>query len=107
MSALDPPCHDGKFVFLSKPRILRDLDESLIVEVDIVQTTIVFRRRDNAIAYQGAFVDVTHDDRVHRVKYVHDVDAELVTQAQDRALDACAAYDGEPQTERKPERVTS
>ena len=106
MPAVDPSHDSGKYLYLSKPRIIVDLDESLIVEVDVVQTTIVFRHRDNAIAYQGAFVDVTHDDRVHRVQYVHDVAAELGQQAHDRALDACAAYDG-PQTERKPERGTS
>lgn len=100
MSALDPTCQDGKFVFLSKPRILRDLDESLIVEVDVVQTTIVFRRKD-AIEFCGSYRDVTHDDRVHRVRYEHDVPAEVLTLARDRALDACAAYDVEPPTERR------
>ena len=100
MDPVDLTCLHGKSVFLSKPRILRDLDESLIVEVDVVQTTIVFRRKD-AIAFVGAYRDVTHDDRVHRARYEHDVPAEVLTLARDRALDACAAYDGEPPTERK------
>jgi hypothetical protein len=38
---------------------------------------------------------------VHRVRYVHAVPSELVTQAQDRALDACAVHDGAPVTERR------
>lgn len=101
MIPLDPPCLDGKYVFLSKPRTQQNLDESVTCEVDVVLTTLVFRRQKDApIAYSGAFVDVWIDDRVTRVPYVHEVHGTLVSQAQDRALDACAAYDVEPQTER-------
>ena len=101
MIPVDPPCLDGKYVFLSKPRTLQTLDGSVTVEVDVVLTTLVFRRKDDPIAFCGAFVDVWHDDRVTRVPYVHVVDGALVSQAQARALDACAEHDVEPPTERK------
>lgn len=105
MSALDPPCLDGKEVFLSKPRILHNLDESLIVEIDAdldVKVTLVFRRRTNEpIEFVGPYRDTKHGDRVHRARYPHDVAAELVQQARDRAIDACAEHDGEPLTQRR------
>lgn len=102
MSALDPPRLDGKYVFLSKPRTLVNPDGSVTAEVDVVLTTLVFRRNTNApIAFCGAFVDVWHDDRVTRVPYVHEVHGALVSQAQDRAFVACAEYDGEPPTQRR------
>ena len=102
MIPLDPPCQDGKYVFLSKPRVQVYLDESMTTEVDVVVATLVFRRRTNEpIAYSGAFVDVWIDDRVTRVPYVHEVHGALVAQAQDRAIDACAEHDREPQTERR------
>lgn len=105
MHGLDLPCLDGKEVFLSKPRILVNLDESLTVEIDLdldVKVTLVFRRRTNEpIEYSGPFRDTSRHDRVHRARYPHDVAAELVRQAQDRALDACAEHDREPQTERR------
>lgn len=100
MIPVDPPCLDGKFVFLSKSRVQVNLDQSMTIEVDVVLATLVFRRKDDLTAFCGAFVDVWHDDRVTRVPYVHDVDGALVSQAQDRALDACAEHDVEPQTER-------
>ena len=101
MPALDPPCLDGKTVFLSKPRILVNLDESLIVEVDVVITTLVFRRKDDALDYRGAFRDTTHDGRVHRARYVHELPGDVLSLARDRALDACAEHDGEPPTQRR------
>ena len=105
MSALDPPCPRGKDVFLSKPRTLVNLDESLNVEIDVdldVKVTLVFRRRTNEpIVFVGPYRDTMHGDRVHRARYPHDVAAELVQQAQDRALDACALHDGAPTTERR------
>lgn len=106
MSALDPPCPRGKEVFLSKPRVLVNLDESLIVDVDVMvedgAITLVFRRKqDTAIEYCGAFRGTSHDDRVHRVRYVHELPVDLLTLARDRALDACAEHDAEPLTERR------
>lgn len=101
MSALEPPCLDGKGVFLSKPRVLVNLDESLIVEVDVVLTTLVFRRKQGAIDYRGAFRDTKHGDRVHRAQYVHELPDKLVSLAKDRAIDACAEHDREPPTERR------
>ncbi len=102
MSGLDLTCLDGKYVFLAKPRTLVHPDGSVTCEVDVVLTTLVFRRNlDAPIAYCGAFVDVWHDERVHRVPYVHEVDGALVSRAQDRALDACALHDREPVTERR------
>lgn len=105
MHALDLPCLDGKVVSLSKPRTLPNPDGSLTVEIDLhldVQVTLVFRRPPNgAIEFIGPFRDTSRHDRVHRAPYPHDVDAELVQQAQDTALDACALHDREPQTERK------
>lgn len=103
MHALDLPCLDGKVVFPSKPRTLPNPDGSLTVEIDLdldVKVTLVFRRPPNgAIEFIGPFRDTSRHDRVHRAPYPHDVDAELVQQAQDRALDACAEHDVEPQTE--------
>ncbi len=102
MSALEPPCHDGKYVFLSKPRTLVNLDGSVTAEVDVVLTTLVFRRNpDEPIVFVGPYRDTMRGDRVHRAPYPHDVAAELVQQAQDRALDACSAHDAEPPTERR------
>ena len=105
MDPVDLPCLDGKDVFLSKPRILVNLDESLIVEIDAdldVKVTLVFRRRTNEpIKFVGPYRDTKHGDRVRRARYPHEVPTELVQQAQDRALDACAAHDVEPPTERK------
>lgn len=102
MDPVDLPCHHGKFVFLSKPRTLVTPDASAIIEVDVVLTTLVFRRQKNEpIVFCGAFVDVLADDRIHRVPYLHAVDGALVAAAQDRALDACAEHDVEPPTERR------
>lgn len=102
MSGLDLPCLDGKYVFLSKPRTLVTPDASVIAEVDVVVTTLVFRRQKDApIAYCGAFVDVWHDERVTRVPYVHEVHGALVAAAQDRAFVACVEHDAEPVTERR------
>lgn len=102
MDPVDLPCPRGKVVFLSKPRTQQNLDGSVTAEVDVVLMTLVFRRNpDEPIAFCGAFVDVWTDDRVTRVTYVHEVDGALVSRAQDRALDACAEFDVEPQTERK------
>ena len=105
MNPVDLPCPRGKVVSLSKPRTLPNPDGSLTVEVDLdldVQVTLVFRRPPNgAIEFVGPFRDTSRHDRVHRAPYPHDVDAELVQQGQDRALDACAMHDREPQTERK------
>jgi len=101
MPAVDPSHDSGKYLYLSKPRTLVNPDQSVTTEVDVVLTTLVFRRQKDApIAYSGAFVDVWIDDRVTRVPYLYEVHGALVAQAQDRALDACAAYDVEPQTER-------
>jgi len=101
MPGLDPPCLDGKEVFLSKPKILVNLDESLIVEVDVVITTLVFRRKQGAIDYRGAFRDSMHGDRVHRVRYAHELPESVLSLARDRVIDACAEHEGEPQTERR------
>ena len=104
MPGLDPPCLDGKDVFHSEPRCQRNPDGTLIVEIDLdldVRVTLIFARKDAPIEYRGAYRDVTQNDRVHRARYPHDVAAELVQQAHDRALEACATYDGEPQTERR------
>ena len=100
MDPVDLTCLDGKHVFLSKPRTLVNLDESLIVEIDVVVTTLVFRRKD-AIEYRGAYRDTYHGDRVHRARYEHDVPADVLSVATQRALDACALHDVEPPTERR------
>ena len=49
MDHIESICPSDKLVSLSKPRILPNLDKTLIVEVDVVLTTLVFQRKDDAI----------------------------------------------------------
>lgn len=101
MDHIESICPSDKLVSLSKPRILPNLDKTLIVEVDVVLTTLVFRRKDDAIEYHGAYRDTCHDGRVRRTPYAHELPESMLSLARDRALDACADHDREPPTERR------
>jgi hypothetical protein len=96
MSALDPPCIDGKEVSLSKPRVRQNHDGTLDVEIDLdTNVTLLFSRNAGPLVFCGAF------HREHREPYAHEVPADVLSVARDRAIDACAQHDVEPPTERK------
>lgn len=106
MSALEPPCVRRKDVCHSKPRCRKNPDETLVVEIDLaleIVVTFTFTRKDGPLVFCGAFCDYTlPDERVFRVRYAGFVPDVVLSVATDQALDACAAFDGEPDTERDP-----
>jgi hypothetical protein len=77
----------------------------LIVEIDLdlddVRVTLTFARKDAPIEYRGAYRDTERNGRTHRVRYEHELPESVLSLAKDRAIEACAAYDDEPTTERK------
>lgn len=80
-------------------------DGALVVEIDVeldVKVTLVFERKDGPIVYRGALCEYPLSDRVVRVVYGGDVPAIVLSLAKDRALEACAEHDAEPETQRKP-----
>jgi hypothetical protein len=91
-------------------RAKKNPDGTLIIEVDVeldIRVTIVFTRKNGPIEYYNVFCDyVMPDGRVFRVKYAGFVPEIVVSIAKDQALDACAAFDAEPDTQRDPKRGT-
>lgn len=89
-------------------RTRKNQDGTLIIEVDVeldIRVTIVFTRKDAPIEYYNVFCDyVMQDNRVMRVKYAGFVPDIVLSMAKDQAIDACAAFDDEPDTLRDPSK---
>jgi hypothetical protein len=87
------------------PARTRSNDEgALVVEVDIeleVLVTFIFVRQDGPLVFRGTSCDYAlSGGNVVRVMYAGEIPAVVLSLAKDRALDACAEFDREPDTQR-------
>ena len=89
-------------------RTKKNPDGTLIIEVDVeldMRVTIVFTRKNGPVEYYNVFCDyVLPDNRVVRLKYAGFVPDIVLSMAKDQAIDACAAFDDEPDTQRDPSK---